>query len=305
MVLHGAAAWAYLLSARQERQLNPLQRKFLLNISGAYSTTPTAALQVIERLLPLHLKAEQEAVYFRVTRLVKASHLKGQNFDPKDFEDKVSTAKFHPASFDLESHFSFDHIFNTDGPINICTDGSKIDDRSDCAFCVRENNISTSQWMAQLKHHNSVFQAEDIQSILLNSPNIKLCWIKAQVGHAGNEAADLLAKKATLEGITTQYPAPRSFLKKKLHAISTQLWQNEWDNGDTGRNVHLILPKVKTSPAPWQRPEIMFVTGHGPFPTYFKRFGLKTTDYWWKPSALRNQLPPYKLISFHRALKRL
>ncbi|GBM82047.1 hypothetical protein AVEN_56190-1 [Araneus ventricosus] len=94
--------------------------------------------------------------------------------------------------------------------------------------------------MAQLKPHNSVFQAEliaikeacnwdsqsnqpikiwtdsessihsisslktssplaqDIQSILLNSPNIKLRCIKAHVGHAGNESADLLAKTVTL-----------------------------------------------------------------------------------------------------------
>ncbi|GBM44375.1 hypothetical protein AVEN_147384-1 [Araneus ventricosus] len=200
---------------------------------------------------------------------------------------------------------------------NIYTDDSKIDDRTGCVFCVRETIISTSQWMAQLKPRNSVFQAEliaikevctrdsqsnqpikiwtdsesslhsisslktngplaqDIQSILLNSPNIQLGWIKAHVGHAGNEAADLLGKKAALEGIPTQYAEPRSFLKKKLHAISTQLWQNEWD---TGRNVPLILPKVKTFPAPWQRPEIMFATGHGPFSTYFKRSGLRTTD---------------------------
>ncbi|GBN42520.1 hypothetical protein AVEN_208831-1 [Araneus ventricosus] len=101
-------------------------------------------------------------------------------------------------------------------------------------------------------------------------PFNKLDWIKAHVGHAGEEVADLLEKKATLEGMLTQYPAPRSFLRKKRHAISTQLWQNEWDNDDNGRNVHLILPKVKTSPAPWKRPEIMYVTGHGPFPTYFK-----------------------------------
>ncbi|GBM75867.1 hypothetical protein AVEN_247853-1 [Araneus ventricosus] len=32
-------------------------------------------------------------------------------------------------------------------------------------------------------------------------------------------------------------------------------------------------------PALWQRPEIMFATGHGTFPTYFKRFGLRTTDF--------------------------
>ncbi|GBL76875.1 hypothetical protein AVEN_12561-1 [Araneus ventricosus] len=90
MIVEGAAAWAYPLSARQERQLNSLQRKFLLNISGAYSTSPTPALQVIEVLLPLHLKAVQEAVYVRVTRLGKACHLKDQNFDPKDFEGKIS-----------------------------------------------------------------------------------------------------------------------------------------------------------------------------------------------------------------------
>ncbi|GBN19298.1 hypothetical protein AVEN_206145-1 [Araneus ventricosus] len=130
MVLHGAPEWAYPLSARQERQLNSLQRKFLFNISVAYSPTPTAALQVIEELLPLHLKAEQEAVYVRVTRLGKASHLKDQKFDPKDFEEKISTAKFHPASFDLANRVSFHHIFSTDETINIYTDGSKIDDRT-------------------------------------------------------------------------------------------------------------------------------------------------------------------------------
>ncbi|GBM49237.1 hypothetical protein AVEN_59300-1 [Araneus ventricosus] len=110
--------------------------------------------------------------------------------------------------------------------MNIYTDVSKLDDRKGCAFCDRENNISTSQWMAQLKPHNSVFQAElidikeayfwasqskqpikiwtdsksninsipslktnsplaqDIQNNLLNSPNIKLGWIKSHVGHA-------------------------------------------------------------------------------------------------------------------------
>ncbi|GBM11062.1 hypothetical protein AVEN_259753-1 [Araneus ventricosus] len=228
--------------------------------------------------------------------------------------------KFHLASFDLETRVSLDRIFNTFESISIYTDGSKRDDRTGCAFCVRENNISTSEWIAQLKPRNSVFQAEliatkeactwasqsnqpfkictdsktslhsisslktnsplaqHIQSILLNFPNIKLGYIKAHVGYAGNEAADLLAKKASSERIPTQYPAPKSFLKKKLHAISTQLWQNEWDNGETGRNFHLKLLKVKTSPATCQRPEIMLATGQGPFPIYFKRFDLRTTE---------------------------
>ncbi|GBM21944.1 hypothetical protein AVEN_187943-1 [Araneus ventricosus] len=117
-----------------------------------------AALQVIKELLHLHLKAEQEAVYVRFTRF--ESHLKDQNFDPKDFEGKVSTVKFPSASFDLKRHVPFDHIFNTYEPINIYTDGSKIDDRTGCEFYVRENNISTTQCMTLLKPHSSVFQAE-------------------------------------------------------------------------------------------------------------------------------------------------
>ncbi|GBO32143.1 hypothetical protein AVEN_97409-1 [Araneus ventricosus] len=47
--------------SQKSRLLNSIQRKFLLNITRAYSTTPTAALQVIEGITPLHIKAEQEA----------------------------------------------------------------------------------------------------------------------------------------------------------------------------------------------------------------------------------------------------
>ncbi|GBN19369.1 hypothetical protein AVEN_152271-1 [Araneus ventricosus] len=39
-------------------------------------------------------------------------------------------------------------------------------------------------------------------------------------------------------------------------------WQKEWDNGETGRSVRNILPEVKTTPTPWQKPELMFATGH-------------------------------------------
>ncbi|GBL94004.1 hypothetical protein AVEN_76720-1 [Araneus ventricosus] len=55
-------------------------------------------------------------------------------------------------------------------------------------------------------------------------------------------------------------------------------WQKDWDNGETGRSVYNVLPKVKTTPTPWKRPEMMFVTGHGPFRTYLKRFNIRNTD---------------------------
>ncbi|GBN98881.1 hypothetical protein AVEN_34281-1 [Araneus ventricosus] len=94
----------------------------------------------------------------------------------------------------------------------------------------------------------------------------------------GNEDADVLAKTATQEGIPTFIPAPRNHIKSLLQKESIIRWQIEWDNGETGRSVHNVLPKVKITPTPTQRPEIMFFTGHGPFPTYLKRFNIINSD---------------------------
>ncbi|GBM73399.1 hypothetical protein AVEN_29270-1 [Araneus ventricosus] len=65
IVLYGASAWAKRITSRQKRQLSSIQRRFLLNITGAYSTTSTAALQVIEGIMPLPIKAEMESVLLR------------------------------------------------------------------------------------------------------------------------------------------------------------------------------------------------------------------------------------------------
>ncbi|GBN81380.1 hypothetical protein AVEN_161539-1 [Araneus ventricosus] len=54
--------------------------------------------------------------------------------------------------------------------------------------------------------------------------------------------------------------------------------QDNWDNGETGRSTHDIVPRVSNKPVGWNREEIMFVTGHGPFPSYLHRFNLRTRD---------------------------
>ncbi|GBM55209.1 hypothetical protein AVEN_207883-1 [Araneus ventricosus] len=68
-------------------------------------------------------------------------------------------------------------------------------------------------------------------------------------------------------------PYQESASKRVHHPLAKRMGQ--WR---TGRSVHNVLPKVKIIPTPWQRPEIMFVTGHGPFPTYFKRFNIRSSD---------------------------
>ncbi|GBM83763.1 hypothetical protein AVEN_28477-1 [Araneus ventricosus] len=96
MILHRAATWAYPLTARQ---LNSIQRKFLLNITGAYSTTPSATQQVIEGIIPLHIKEEQEAANVRTARLCKKSNYNNINFNANIYEDGTTSTIFHPAIF--------------------------------------------------------------------------------------------------------------------------------------------------------------------------------------------------------------
>ncbi|GBN26666.1 Putative protein in type-1 retrotransposable element R1DM [Araneus ventricosus] len=160
MILHGDAAWAYPLSARQSRLLNSIQRKFLLNITGAYCTTPTAALQVTEGITSLHIKAEQEAVYLRTARLRKTSNYNNINFNPNNYEDGTTSTKFHPAIFQLEDRISLKKQFLPVPGLNIYTDGSKIEDKTGSAFCVMEEDITKCEWIAQLSPFNTVFQAE-------------------------------------------------------------------------------------------------------------------------------------------------
>ncbi|GBL93951.1 hypothetical protein AVEN_76681-1 [Araneus ventricosus] len=118
--------------------------------------------------------------------------------------------------------------------------------------------------------------AQQAQEILLKSTNIKLGWIRAHVGYSGNEAADVLAKKATLEGSPTYIEPYQESASKRVHAIIR--WQGEWDNREAGRSVYNVLSKVKTTQNPLKRPEIIFVTPHGPFPTYLKLFKIRNSD---------------------------
>ncbi|GBO25367.1 hypothetical protein AVEN_129839-1 [Araneus ventricosus] len=56
---HGAAAWGHNMTSRLQKKLDSIQRLFLLYITGAYRTTPTAALQVVTGLQPSAYKSNK------------------------------------------------------------------------------------------------------------------------------------------------------------------------------------------------------------------------------------------------------
>ncbi|GBL75219.1 hypothetical protein AVEN_194454-1 [Araneus ventricosus] len=96
--------------------------------------------------------------------------------------------------------------------------------------------------------------------------------------HHGNECTDQLAKEAITKGDPFFLPKPLSYLKSEIRSAALSIWQDNWDNGKTGRSAHDIVPRVSNKPVGWNRVEIMFVTGHGPFPSYLHRFNLRTHD---------------------------
>ncbi|GBM14928.1 hypothetical protein AVEN_213271-1 [Araneus ventricosus] len=84
-----------------------------------------------------------------------------------------------------------------------------------------------------------------------------------------NTAVDLLqlAKEVITKGDPFFLPKPLSYLKSEIRTAALRIWQDNWDNGETGRSTHDIVPGVSNKPVGWNKEELMFVTGQGPFPS--------------------------------------
>ncbi|GBM80199.1 hypothetical protein AVEN_8330-1, partial [Araneus ventricosus] len=74
--------------------------------------------------------------------------------------------------------------------------------------------------------------AQQTQEILLKSTHIKLGWITVHVGYSGNEAADVLAKKATQKGIphSSQHQETISRVCYKKSPSSAGKRMGQWRN---------------------------------------------------------------------------
>ncbi|GBN66613.1 hypothetical protein AVEN_184518-1 [Araneus ventricosus] len=82
-----------------------------------------------------------------------------------------------------------------------------------------------------------------------------------------NECADQLAKEAITKGEPFFLPNPLSYLKYEIRSVALSIWQDNWDNGETGCSAYDIVPSVSNKPVGWNGEELMFVTGHGPSPS--------------------------------------
>ncbi|GBL72676.1 hypothetical protein AVEN_127923-1 [Araneus ventricosus] len=159
MLLYGASAWALSVSPRLKKK-SLIQRFFLLYITYYYRTTPTSALQDITGIMPLHLKAQQEAIFVNVTCLRKEIEFEGLSYQPRDYEEKIKSLTIHLSLFNIINQISTTEPYKEDNRLMFFTDGSKTEIGTGCSYCAFENGIKALEWKRKLEQFHTVFQAE-------------------------------------------------------------------------------------------------------------------------------------------------
>ncbi|GBM66588.1 hypothetical protein AVEN_73204-1 [Araneus ventricosus] len=160
MLLYGASAWALSVSPDWEKKLSSIQRIILLYITSSYRTTPTAALQIITGIMPLHLKAQQEAIFINVTCLRKEIEFEGLSYQPRDYEENIKSPTIHPSLFNIINQISTTEPYKVDNSLVSFTDRSKTEMGTGCSYCALENGSKVLEWKGKLEIFHAVFQAE-------------------------------------------------------------------------------------------------------------------------------------------------
>ncbi|XP_067118752.1 uncharacterized protein [Centruroides vittatus] len=107
--------------------------------------------------------------------------------------------------------------------------------------------------------------------------NISFHWTKGHSGVLGNDKADFLAKKAICNIAEPTFSfVPLSWVKAQLHEFTISRWQERWATGSTGRSTFDFFPTIEErNKANHYTPDFhttQFITGHGGFKHYLKRF---------------------------------
>ena len=120
------------------------------------------------------------------------------------------------------------HILNSDEYIKVFSD-------SRAAIQALNSNIVSSQLVK-----DTVTQL----NIIGNKVNrLEISWIKAHVGHEGNERADQLARDANkLDVSIHDLLPPYSHFRQELANVTYKLWTDEWVSHNTCRLSKNFLP---------------------------------------------------------------
>jgi hypothetical protein len=91
-----------------------------------------------------------------------------------------------------------------------------------------------------------VLECKTLLNSLQSQVPVALQWVKAHVGHAGNELADTWAKKGadTMAEIVEPFlPLSLKWIKTKINNHLLQLWTERWQSVSTACQTKIFFPK--------------------------------------------------------------
>ena len=94
----------------------------------------------------------------------------------------------------------------------------------------------------------SVMECHYLLNDVARHTSVTLRWIKAHVGHAGNEMADSLAKQGAMQPFPEIGPGPfgwtpHSLLKKVMRSYLMDTWEKDWTDREPCRQTKIWFPK--------------------------------------------------------------
>ena len=135
----------------------------------------------------------------------------------------------------------------------------------------------TLQSLKNPKNHKHLINEIRKTAISMEKQNwhITFTWIRAHVGHYGNELADKLAKEAAGKDIISYNRTPMCEIAQQMRETSLENWQRQWDSTTKASTTKEFFPNIK------DRLETKItitpnftalVTSHGKTKSYLHRF---------------------------------
>ncbi|GIY45304.1 uncharacterized protein CDAR_246041, partial [Caerostris darwini] len=303
---------------KQNVKTGQLQRSGLINITKSYRTVSTEALQVLAGVPPLDIQLKHLHKIHLIKLGRSQVTINGLTIQPNSITFRKPFLKPWTKTAINWNHFSDNMqgtLIYTDGSkINDRVGGAFVVLEQDKETYSQTFRLSDSVkvFMAELaaiekaldfaiEHSKSPANIiSDSRSVLLALENlnnldpsilnikdkilnytgqVRLFWIKAHVGHMGNERADVLAKEPTTNP-DIQHPtvANLHFIKQLIKKEILAEWQDRWSNSTKGREVFLLLPRVNVTRVQGDFYVNQLISGHGALAAYQHRFFGKAAD---------------------------
>ncbi|KAH7963888.1 hypothetical protein HPB52_023761 [Rhipicephalus sanguineus] len=298
-ITYGSPVWWDELrpDSRLKARVLSIQRTILLQLLGAFRTTRTAALQVLMHAPPLTLVIgpwldhPATRLAFPFARLDRtAAKRMAQQHALHVYTDGSYSPRLAGAAF-----VAFRPIERI-GPI-----GRFRVDNATSAYCTElialqeallhiRNTARPNDTVHVYTHSLALLQAlstprtsdsrvHSLKRILRDiSPCVivRLYHVPGHTGVLGNELADFLAARAAQRGVPKRALLTSRGVRSILRDSERQRWQTSWQEQNADTALINWVPHVSDIPG-WFPPNkhlVQFMTGHGRFHFYFRRFRL-------------------------------